>query len=114
MRITFCGFTITNQPARFGLEQAKAAMRFAREPGQAKAVLGTVMGVLGYENAIAADVAEARAAEAASIEECNRDAEVANDRIAHLRRQIAMLEEQITCSQLRNAKLERVAELFAS
>lgn len=97
---------------RFGLPQAEAAMKFAKDAGQVGAVLGTVVGVLGYENAVAADVAEANTAIRVNIAESKVDIATSESEINVLRRRIALLEGQIDTSTRRQAQLAEVAKLF--
>ncbi|MDP3784541.1 MAG: hypothetical protein Q8R12_00460 [bacterium] len=44
------------EPKRFGVDEAKAAMRLINTQDQMRPILGVVVGVLGYENTVAEEV----------------------------------------------------------
>ncbi|MDO8407664.1 MAG: hypothetical protein Q7S95_00295 [bacterium] len=116
MRFRIFGLSITNanEKNRFGLVQAEAAMQFVREPSQIKSVNAVVCGVLGYENTVAADVAQATLEVVADIAN-DGDGVVANqERIAELEHRIAILQAQVKRSSNRQAELQQIAELFAN
>jgi len=115
MKITFFGLTISNEnePKRFGLTEAEAAMRFASEPGQVKAVVATVVGVLGFEDTIATDVAQATSEAQAHIDSDGRSIETHEEQIVKLNRQIANLKGWVATSTGRQVELRRIAKLFA-
>lgn len=97
---------------RFGLPQAEGAMKFAKDPAQVGAVLGVVVGVLGYENAVAADVASANADAQAQITASKADISTNEKEIAALKRHIIFLEGQVKMSTDRQAELAEIAKLF--
>ncbi|MCR4333870.1 MAG: hypothetical protein NUV60_02555 [Patescibacteria group bacterium] len=115
MKVTLLGITISNEPEvkRFGLTQAEGAMQFAKEPAQIQSVLGVVVGVLGYENTVAADVAATTADVQTSVQ--TGEAGIAkNEReIAKLQRRIAELQEQVAAMKGRKTELADIAKLFA-
>lgn len=69
---------------RFGLVEAQRALPWIKTPEQAQAVFGVVVGVLGFEDGVAADIVSAQA-------ELDRDIAGSQERIARNERQIASL-----------------------
>lgn len=100
------------QMKSFGLRQAEGAMKFAKDPAQVGAVLGVVVGVLGYQNTVAADVAAADDAERVNIGTNKADISATENDIKALRQRIAHLEAEVTASSARRAQLAEVAKLF--
>ncbi len=105
MKMNILGLSITIGANTFGLKEAEGAARFAKDASQARAVLGVVVGVLGYENRVAADVAQV-----VSLE--NELMGANKDQIAAMKRQIATLEASIADSNAHVASVRQVADLF--
>jgi len=114
MRIKIGNFLVSNEPARFGLKQAEGAMKFAKDQTQVGAVLGVIVGVLGYQNAVAVDVAAANNAERVEIG-LNKEEISKNDtEIGALQRENAELQREIAASTARQGQLAEIAKLFAT
>lgn len=98
---------------RFGLKEAEAAMQYiGRDSGAARPVMGVVLGVLQYENAVAKDVAELAT-------KLNDDNDEATEKIDANRRQISELEAanadlltDIARNHDRSSKVLELASLF--
>lgn len=112
MNVTFGSFTISNEPRRFGLVEAEAAMQYAKDPGQVAAIRAVVVGVLGYKNAVAADIQAANAELDTTVGESEATISAHNDRIAALRLEIERLEGTVTGSNGRKTELATIADLF--
>lgn len=100
------------QMRSFGLRQAEGAMKFAKDPAQVGAVLGVVVGVLGYQNTVAADVAAADEDQRVNIGTSKSGISTAEKTIAALKQEIASLEGEIKVAADRRAQLAEVAKLF--
>ena len=101
MKISFLGFTLTNEPPVYGLDQARASAHLVKDDAGARIVIGTVEG-LGYKNTVAAESAQVIADEKAAVEE-------SQGQIAALKRKIAGLETDIAESQARTAEVRGLA-----
>ena len=109
------GRATANARKRFGLNEAKAAARYVGDnPSSAQAIMGVVLGVLGYENTVAEDVralaeekSRENAASAKSIE--TNEAEI--ERLMH---DSVGLHAEITANEAEVAGAEQVADLFRS
>ena len=104
------------EPKRFGLEQAEAAMAYVGSAGPAavKAVLGVVVGVLGFENAVATDAATVASdlAEGRRWSETKVDANLAE--ISVLEAKIAGLRSGIASNDARAEAVRKIADAFKS
>ncbi len=105
MKFSVMGVSVVIGTDTFGLKEAESAARYAQDAAQARAVLGVVVGVLGYENTVAADVAQV-----VSLE--NELIEANKDQITAMKRQIATLEVSIADSNAHVASVRQVADLF--
>lgn len=92
---------------KFGLAQAEAAMRFASDSSQTAAVRGVVVGVLGYEDTVAADAKK-------EDELCAGEIVRRDESIKSLRNEIAHHEHAIAANQGRREVVGRVAGLFTA
>ena len=101
------------EPKRFGLGEAEAARQFVTEPGQARAVKGVVVGVLGYEDMLAAEVATTRNMLQVRNDGHREDIGSHEDEIATLNAAITGLRDQIADGENRMADVEAVGQLFA-
>ena len=121
MKFTIGGISVSNEkvtsaapePKIFGLRQAEAALRFVSDPAQVKGVLAVVVGVLGFKNTVAADVAAARSTAQERAAASQQDVVATRDRIAAMERYIADLENQIAGANARDTRLGEIAGLFA-
>lgn len=114
MKITILGVTILiNEKKRFGLAEAKAALRFASEPSQVKAILGVVVGVLGFENAVAADVAEASTEVQKDTKATRRDIAESMGQIKALEFRIANQQDKVAELGKKEAHLGEIGSLFS-
>ena len=102
------------EPKRFGLDEADAALSYVRasETAVTQAVMAVVVGVLGYYNAVAEDVAEETNSLAAV--KARRDAKASDDedKIEALRAEIALLRAANASADQRVAALHEIAEIF--
>jgi len=103
------------EPKRFGLDQAEAAMKYVGSagPSAVKAVLGVVVGVLGFENAVASDVKGV-------IDELDRDMtrygdhiEGAQNEIEALKARIVELQRYVATNQEEVARVMAIGEAFS-
>ena len=99
---------------RFGLKEAEAAAQYVgNTPGAARPVMGVVLGVLGYRDAVAEDVSALVAAKA--VENARAEADIAahQAQIERLEQASEELAGEIAANQARVAGAERVAALFS-
>ncbi|OGY98694.1 MAG: hypothetical protein A3E09_00460 [Candidatus Liptonbacteria bacterium RIFCSPHIGHO2_12_FULL_60_13] len=97
------GRATANARKRFGLNEAKAAARYVGDnPSSAQAIMGVVLGVLGYENTVAEDVralaeekSRENAASAKSIESNEAEIGRLNDENRDLHVAIAANEAEV-------------------
>lgn len=102
------------EPKRFGLNQAEAALKYVQAGGAvvAQSILGVVVGVLGYENAVAEDVEEEVNNLAVATERRNGKASANEDKIAALNAEIERLLAASDNANKRTAQLREIAEVF--
>jgi len=110
------GVTITPVEKRpqFGLKEAEAASAFTRNPDQAQAVMAVVVGVLGYENTVAADVEAEATEQQLRVAGFSSQIENREEQIASLQAQITTLAVRIDESKAREAAVRTVGQIFAS
>lgn len=98
---------------RFGLKEAKAAARYVgNSPDSARAIMGVVLGVLGYKNTVAEDVhalAEemTRENESSAVDIADNDAQ-----IERLSAKNHDLQDGIAANEAEVADAHQVAALF--
>ncbi len=99
---------------RFGLKEAEGAQKYTGGNAEsAKAVLGVVVGVLGYENRVSEDVNAALAEldkEAHEREEAEKTCE---EQIRVLEAQIEALRATATSDNERGSEIRATAKLFS-
>lgn len=101
-------------PKRFGLKEAEAAAQYISTADAARPVMAVIVGVLGYENAVAGDLTDV-AAKAATL---NGEAHIAIDEasweISDLKRKIGQLQSQIDIREAELMEKKLVADLFTA
>ena len=108
------GYVSMPDRKRFGLKEAEAAAQYVgNTPGAARPVMGVVLGVLGYRDAVAEDVSALVAAKA--VENARAEADIAahQAQIERLEQASEELAGEIAANQARVTGAERVAALFS-
>lgn len=116
MKFNIAGLTISTQggdpqPRRFGLEQAKSAARHASKP-PIQAMLA-IAEELGFENTVAAEVAQAASKIRAEVEMSQAGIDENTARISALQSSNASLQREIDVAVRNEAELEKIRERFA-
>ena len=104
------------EPKRFGLAEAEAALAYVGNagPGAVRAVLGVVVGVLQFENAVADDAAQEVADLSADSDRWKMKVTDNQVTIDALRAKIVCLEAAMVSNDKRAEAVRKVAEAFSA
>lgn len=120
MKIRFGGLTISNETEsprptaqRFGLVEAERAMAWITSADQAKAVFGVVVGVLGFEDKVAADIEQVKSDLA--VDRARSEGQIASRResIARMSTEIGELQGSVEATNARSTQLDGVGAIFS-
>lgn len=107
--------TARKEPKRFGLKEAEAAAAYVegKGPGAASAVLGVVVGVLGYRSTVMDDVAKLQGEMSVANEAAATNIQEERREIANLEAKIRNLEADIAGNRRQAEHAAKIADLFS-